>query len=277
MTGLSHDDEFPAPHWESEWSATPSWEPPIPRPGAPLARVFDLPLSPLMVALCGRDAAAAGRAAANSCGVAAAAAAKRTSRRSRSRAGSVRSGPSAGPCSARPLSAAGGKSGRPGRPGTSRNAPPGRDTRPGPSTDRCGRTGAPVLPDQGGHDLDVVRAVPDSDPPHCPGVTVPGQTGPGHHLTGDVRPLLIGEPPVRGRRADRAMPHRLIWRVAAVADWLLYQSGQLSKVPIAAKANRRFQPVPAGRSPGARALSQAQQRVTSSWRSLVICGPDVAG
>ena len=48
-----------------------------------------------------------------------------------------------------------------------------------------------VLTDQGGNDVNVVRAVPHGDPPHRPRVAVRRQSHLGHHLTRDVRPLRV--------------------------------------------------------------------------------------
>ncbi len=57
----------------------------------------------------------------------------------------------------------------------------------------AGPIGAPVLADQGGHDVDVVGAVAHGDPPHRLLVAVGSEPDLGDDLAGDVAPLLVGQ------------------------------------------------------------------------------------
>jgi hypothetical protein len=71
------------------------------------------------------------------------------------------------------------------------------------------RPGA-VLPGQGCHQMNVIRGMPDCNPPNPQVITLTREPGTVHDLLRDLRPLGVGQDPVTGRGADRAMPHRLV-------------------------------------------------------------------
>ena len=69
---------------------------------------------------------------------------------------------------------------------------------------------AAVLAGQGRHDVDVVIAVVDRDPPHpLVLLAVAGQAGAVHDLRGDPHPRAVAQLRVLRRGADRAVPHRV--------------------------------------------------------------------
>lgn len=74
---------------------------------------------------------------------------------------------------------------------------------------------AQVASDQGGDDVDVVFRVADCDPPTAVGITFRGNVGGVEDALGDGVPLLVGESPVTGGGADRAVPDVLGGRAVA--------------------------------------------------------------
>ncbi len=93
----------------------------------------------------------------------------------------------------------------------------------------------PVLAGQHRHHVDVVRAVPDRDPPHRV-VFLPAWAQPGavHHLTRDARPFGVRQQAVLGGGAHRAVPDRL--GVPPCAERVVrepQQPGQSAEVPAA--------------------------------------------
>jgi hypothetical protein len=58
--------------------------------------------------------------------------------------------------------------------------------------------------------MDVIRSMPDRDPPHPGLVIVAREPGPVHDGGGDLAPLLVGHHPVPRRSPDRAVPHGLL-------------------------------------------------------------------
>ena len=84
-----------------------------------------------------------------------------------------------------------------------------------------------VLAGQRRHDVDVVRGVPDRDPADRVVVlAVRGEAGAVHDVAGELGPFVVGEHPVAGGGADRAVPDR--FGEAAVAErflGLLEQAG----------------------------------------------------
>jgi hypothetical protein len=100
-----------------------------------------------------------------------------------------------------------------------------------------------VLAGEHRHQVDVVRAVPDRDPPdRLIVLPVRGQAGPVHHVPGDLRPLRIGQHPVPGRGADRAVPHR--FRGPVTAQRVMrpaQQAGKPPEIPAPARPPSRFQ------------------------------------
>ena len=102
---------------------------------------------------------------------------------------------------------------------------------------------AAVLAGQHGDEMDVVVAVPDGDP--ADGLVflpVGGQPGAVHDLVRDGGPFVVGQHPVVGSGAHRAVPDRP--RVAPLAERglrLHQQPGQLGEVPLAVRPQRRFE------------------------------------
>ena len=90
-----------------------------------------------------------------------------------------------------------------------------------------GPGGAAVLADEGGDDVDVVVGVADGDPPHGLVVAVWGESDTGHEFFGDVLPLLVGQGPVDGMVADRAVPHGQRRRARGRSDGLFQELDQL--------------------------------------------------
>ena len=98
----------------------------------------------------------------------------------------------------------------------------------------------PVLAGQHRHQVDVVRAVPDRDPPHRV-VFLPARAQPGtvHHIRRDAGPFAVGEQAVLGGGAHRAVPDRL--GVPPLAEHVVRepeQPGQSAEVPAAVGAQR---------------------------------------
>jgi hypothetical protein len=91
---------------------------------------------------------------------------------------------------------------------------------------------AAVLAGQRRSDMDVIRGVPDRDPPH-PGIVAVGrQPGPVHDPGRDLTPLRIGQHPVPWGGPDRAMPDRLIATTQGVEGHRLgEQPGQPTQIP----------------------------------------------
>ena len=58
--------------------------------------------------------------------------------------------------------------------------------------------------------MDVIRSMPDRDPPHAGLVIVTREPGPVHDGGGDLAPLLVGQHPVPRCSPDRAVPHGLL-------------------------------------------------------------------
>ena len=89
-----------------------------------------------------------------------------------------------------------------------------------------------VLAGQYGHDMDVIRGMPDRDPAdRVVFLPVRGQAGAVHDVAGDLRPLVIGEGPVFRGSPDGAVPHRA--RRSARAEGgvrLLEQAVQVAEV-----------------------------------------------
>ncbi|RFU42772.1 hypothetical protein DZF91_05015 [Actinomadura logoneensis] len=75
----------------------------------------------------------------------------------------------------------------------------------------------------------MVVGVPDRDPADAVRIVVRGQSGPVHHLAGDLRPLLIAQDRVLWRRSYRHMPHRP--RMVPIPENLHRQRQQFSQVP----------------------------------------------
>ena len=102
---------------------------------------------------------------------------------------------------------------------------------------------AAVLAGQHRDEMNVIIAVPDGDPADgLVFLTAGGQPGAVHHLVRDGRPFVIGQHPVAGSGAHRAVPDRP--RVAPLAESglrLLQQPGQLGEVPLAVRPQRRFE------------------------------------
>jgi hypothetical protein len=101
----------------------------------------------------------------------------------------------------------------------------------------------PVLAGQHGDQVDVVGSVADRDPAHRV-VFVPARAQPGamHHILGYLRPFRVGQHPVLGGGAHRAMPDRL--GVPPLAERVMREPQQADKaaeVPAAAGAQRGFQ------------------------------------
>jgi hypothetical protein len=91
--------------------------------------------------------------------------------------------------------------------------------------------------------MDVIIAVPDGDPADgLVFLTAGGQPGAMHDLVRDGRPFVIGQHPVAGSGAHRAVPDRP--RVAPLAESglrLLQQPGQRGEVPPSVRPQRRFE------------------------------------
>jgi hypothetical protein len=91
--------------------------------------------------------------------------------------------------------------------------------------------------------MNVIVAVAYRDPADgLVFLTVGRQPGAVHDLVRDGRPFVIGQHPVAGSGAHRAVPHRP--RVAPLAQSglrLLQQPGQLGEVPLAVRPQRRFE------------------------------------
>jgi len=68
----------------------------------------------------------------------------------------------------------------------------------------------PVLPRQGGDDVNVILGVPDRDPSHRIVVAESRETGAVHDLFRDLRPLGVGKNRIVGRSPGHAMPYRLV-------------------------------------------------------------------
>ena len=90
--------------------------------------------------------------------------------------------------------------------------------------------------------MDVIIAVPDCDPADgLVFLTVGRQPGTMHDLVRDGRPFVVGQHPVTGSGAHRAVPDRP--RVAPLAQSglrLLQQPGQRGEVPPSVRPQRRF-------------------------------------
>ena len=100
-----------------------------------------------------------------------------------------------------------------------------------------------VLAGQHRHQVDVVGAVADRDPAHRV-VFFPARAQPGavHHILRYLRPFGVGEHPVFGGGAHRAVPDRL--GVPPLAEHVvreLEQPGQTAEVPPPGRAQRGFQ------------------------------------
>ena len=110
---------------------------------------------------------------------------------------------------------------------------------------------AAVLAGQHRDEMNVIIAVPYCDPADgLVFLTVGSQPGAVHDLVRDGRPFVIGQHPVVGSGAHRAVPDRP--RVAPLAESglrLLQQPGQRGEVPLSVRPQRRFE---AGRMPPAR-------------------------
>ena len=90
-----------------------------------------------------------------------------------------------------------------------------------------------VLPGQGGDDVNVVRRVPDRDPPHPQVVVRGGEPGPVHDRGRSFRPLRVRQHPVAWRGPERAMPHRLrVPRPAQRSEWLGQQPRSADGDPV---------------------------------------------
>jgi hypothetical protein len=74
---------------------------------------------------------------------------------------------------------------------------------PGAEVVLAGENAPPVLPDEGGDDVDVVGGVPHRDPAHGRVIAAGSEADPVDVLGRDVGPLSVGQPPVRLRCADR--------------------------------------------------------------------------
>ena len=102
---------------------------------------------------------------------------------------------------------------------------------------------AAVLAGQHGDQVDVIIAVPDGDPADgLVFLTVGGQPGAVHDLVRDGGPFVIGQHPVAGSGAHRAVPDRP--RVAPLAQSglrLLEQPGQRGEVSLSVRPQRRFE------------------------------------
>jgi hypothetical protein len=101
----------------------------------------------------------------------------------------------------------------------------------------------PVLAGQHRDQMDVVRPMPDRDPPHRV-VFFPAwaQTGTVHHVLGYLCPFAVGKQAVLGGGAHRAVPDRL--GILPLAEHVVReaeQAGQAAEVPAAAGAQRGFQ------------------------------------
>ena len=100
-----------------------------------------------------------------------------------------------------------------------------------------------VLAGQHRHDVDVVRGVPDRDPADRVVVlAVGGEAGAVHDVAGELGPFVVGQHPVAGGGADRAVPDR--FGDAAVAErflGLLEQAGEVAEVAVAVVAERGFE------------------------------------
>ena len=100
-----------------------------------------------------------------------------------------------------------------------------------------------VLAGQHGDQVDVVRPVPDGDPPHRV-VFLPARAQPGavHHIPRDVGPFAVREQAVFGGGAHRAVPDRL--GVSPLTEHVMrqpQQPGQAAEVPAPAGAQRGFE------------------------------------
>ena len=102
---------------------------------------------------------------------------------------------------------------------------------------------AAVLAGQHRHDVDVVIAVPDRDPPHAlVFLAVTGQAGAVHHVAGDLRPLIVAERLVTRRGAHHRMPHRpAASPLAQGGVRLVQQPEQPPEIPCPVRAQRRLQ------------------------------------
>ncbi len=89
-----------------------------------------------------------------------------------------------------------------------------------------GPDGLAVLPDERGHDVNVVVGVANGHPSHSVRVAMRGDADGGDDLGGDVRPLAVGEDAVGDVVADGGVPDELLWRVPAGPDGLFEQAGQ---------------------------------------------------
>ena len=100
-----------------------------------------------------------------------------------------------------------------------------------------------VLAGQHRDDVDVVGGVPDRDPADRVVVlAVRGEAGAVHDVAGELGPFVVGEHPVAGGGADRAVPDR--FGEAAVAErflGLLEQAGEVAEVAVAVVAERGFE------------------------------------
>jgi hypothetical protein len=105
----------------------------------------------------------------------------------------------------------------------------------------AGPGGAPVLADQGGHDVDVFRAVTHGDPPHRPRIASWGEPGLGQDVFGDLAPPLVGHRRVVGVDADGAVPDREAGRVASGPDRDVEQFGQVPEVSFPGRGGRGFE------------------------------------
>ena len=131
---------------------------------------------------------------------------------------------------------------------------------------------AAVLPGQHRHDMDVIIAVPDRDPPD--GVVflpVGAQPGAVHHVAGNLRPLLVGQHLVPPGGAHRQVPHRAAEPVHAHRRVrLLEQAGQFPEIPRAIGAKRRLQ---LGRMAPARDDMRIGVLFVTAWAVQVVNEP----
>ena len=102
---------------------------------------------------------------------------------------------------------------------------------------------AAVLPHERRDDMDVVVGVPDRDPPHRVVVAATSQSQPVDVHLGDVSPLGVGQDPVAGGGAQRAVPHRVRGQALGVGRGRLELGDQAAVVPLP-------HPHPAGRPLG---------------------------
>ena len=97
-----------------------------------------------------------------------------------------------------------------------------------------------VLAGQRPDDVDVIRGVPDRDPPdRLVVLAVRREPGAVHDVPGQVPPLGVGQHPVPRRGPDHAMPHRTVEPARPEGGVRLgEQSGDPPEVPAAIRAKR---------------------------------------